>query len=101
MCDQIRELFGVTVPEGLPLGGIVGAATLSDCVTCHPSDWFDGPFGFVMAKPRHLPFVAMDVAMDGALNVFRFTARAAKPARLRSVTPLPRGVNHRSIPNVS
>lgn len=29
-------------------GGFVGAAVISDCVTEHPSEWFCGPYGFVL-----------------------------------------------------
>lgn len=31
------------------LGAIVGAATIVDCVTEHPSLWFNGPYAFVLA----------------------------------------------------
>jgi hypothetical protein len=45
-------------PE-LQRGGIVGEVEIVDCVTSHPSEWFEGPYGFVCdpesAKP--LPFV--------------------------------------------
>ena len=37
-------------------GGIVGEATLLDCVTRHDSEWFTGPFGFVLADAKPLPF---------------------------------------------
>lgn len=44
------------LPAQFDLGGIVGAATLSECVTTHGSDWFTGPYGFVMRDARPLPF---------------------------------------------
>ncbi|TAG33252.1 MAG: hypothetical protein EAZ36_01015, partial [Verrucomicrobia bacterium] len=50
-----------------PRGGIVGVADIVDCVEAHPSPWFFGPFGFVLANARPLPFVPM----HGKLNVFR------------------------------
>lgn len=37
-------------------GGIVGAATITDCVRSHPSPWFFGPQGFVLDKATPLPF---------------------------------------------
>lgn len=51
------------VPElptiaNLECGGIVGEATLTNCVTEHSSLWFEGPFGFVFIDPRPLPFMA-------------------------------------------
>ncbi|KAA5604040.1 ASCH domain-containing protein [Roseospira marina] len=47
--DLIRRL-------DLPLGGIVGAVDVVECVTDHPSPWFFGPIGWVLANPRPLPF---------------------------------------------
>ena len=64
----IRE-SGIVIPEDLPRGAIVGAATLTDvwnanrgkvrrhCSQCHQYDlqykdnspWFEGPYGFEMA----------------------------------------------------
>ena len=39
-------------------GGIVGMADLVNCVTSHDSEWFDGPYGWVLANPRPVPFYA-------------------------------------------
>lgn len=44
------------MPKQFELGGIVGAATLVDCVTSHPSRWFTGPNGLVLRDARPLPF---------------------------------------------
>jgi hypothetical protein len=44
-------------------GAIVGAVTITDCVTHHESPWFHGPHGFVLERP----------------------ARAMKPVRLRGL----------------
>ena len=57
----------VTIPRDLPLGGIVGVATLVDCVTESESPWFKGPYGFELCDARPLPFVAC----PGRLNIFR------------------------------
>jgi hypothetical protein len=57
----VRERFpdvplpGVTSYER---GGIVGRVRLATCVPFHASDWFVGPWGFVLADPEPLPFVA-------------------------------------------
>ena len=64
------SLFGsLSMPglEALELGGVVGEATLLDCVTEHPSPWFTGgaannlpgetSYGFVLANARPLPFM--------------------------------------------
>lgn len=74
--DAAREfvrntsLFGsLSLPgiEALERGGVVGEATLVDCVTEHPSPWFTGwangnalgivSYGFVLANARPLPFM--------------------------------------------
>lgn len=45
---------GVKLPpaEELTLGAIVGMATITDWVTAHPSPWFVGPYGLVLADRR-------------------------------------------------
>lgn len=52
---QLRALL----PQQYDLGGIVGVATITACVQAHPSAWFTGPHGFVMADARPLPFVPL------------------------------------------
>lgn len=47
-------------------GGIVGYAEIVDCVREHPSPWFVGKYGFVLAKARPLPFIPM----NGKLGLF-------------------------------
>jgi len=57
--DRFRFTFPATrLPVGgdLQLGGIIGQAEIVDCVSDHPSPWFTGPFGFVLANPKPLPF---------------------------------------------
>lgn len=41
----------------LPLGGIVGVMEIVDCVTAMDSNWFFGPYGFVIRNARALPFI--------------------------------------------
>lgn len=72
---------GVAFPDKLPVGGIVGEATLVDCVPIEErgwhervsgwarrgvagargdwylnQDWFVGPYGFILRDARPLPF---------------------------------------------
>lgn len=58
---QICELLGITLPplDDLPKGGIVGEATLHDCVTESDSPWFVGEHGFLLRDARPLPFVPL------------------------------------------
>jgi hypothetical protein len=54
--------FSPTVAAAIPSfaslqrGGIIGEAVLLDCVTEHKSEWFCGPYGFVLDEARPLPF---------------------------------------------
>jgi len=45
-----------TPPEEL-FGGIVGLMKISDCVTSMDSEWFFGPYGFVIDEVKPLPFI--------------------------------------------
>lgn len=58
----------LTLPpfDKLPRGGIVGRARVVDIVDSHPSPWFFGTKGLVLADVRPLPFVPM----KGALGFF-------------------------------
>lgn len=49
-----------------PRGGIVGHAVIVDCVSSMDSDWFFGPYGFVLANVRPLPLIPC----TGALGFF-------------------------------
>jgi hypothetical protein len=58
----------------LKFGGIVGQATILDCVTAHQSDWFCGPYGFVLDEQRPSDFIQC----RGALGFFK--VQFSKPA---------------------
>lgn len=47
-------------------GGIIGRATIVDCVRSSRSPWFFGPYGFVLAGVAALPFYQC----RGALGIF-------------------------------
>lgn len=47
-------------------GGIVGQMHIADCVTAHPSEWFNGPYGFVIDGATSFDFVPC----KGALGFF-------------------------------
>lgn len=42
-----------------PAGGIVGMATIADCVTDSKSPWFVGDYGFLLKDAKVLPFVPL------------------------------------------
>lgn len=56
--------------EDLERGGIVGETVILDCVTRHESEWFCGPFGFVLDESNPLPFMPC----LGKLGFFRRAA---------------------------
>ena len=58
--DVLRQ-FDIPLPDihTFDLGGIVGAATIVDCVDQSASPWFSGPYGFLLKNPQPLPFLAL------------------------------------------
>lgn len=65
--------------QHLRVGGIVGVAEVVDCVTDSDSDWFVGPYGFVIRNARPVDFIPC----SGALGFFdwRETERKAQERR--------------------
>lgn len=66
--EFVRSHFpSIPLPKEFDRGGIVGSAKVLDCVSGMDSDWFFGPYGFVMdeqlALPRMIPY-------KGALGFF-------------------------------
>lgn len=49
------------------IGGIVGEAVIVDCVKQHPSEFFFGPYGFVLEQPRAYARV---IPLGGRLGFF-------------------------------
>lgn len=74
--DHVRFLIPIDIHEGvlsqmperreLHTGGIVGIATITDCVMESDSPWFGGRYGYVLQDARPLPFVPM----KGQLGIF-------------------------------
>ena len=64
---------GLALPafDDLPRGSIFGAVTITDCVEEHPSPWFFGRYGFVLADPKPLP---SPIPYKGKLGIFRVPA---------------------------
>lgn len=55
-------------------GGIVGETTIIACVTHHSSEWFCGPYGYVLVDSKPLPFEPM----RGQLGIFDYRKAGAK-----------------------
>lgn len=55
---HLAGMPSVTVPDlnKLDRGGIVGEAEIARCASESDSPWFTGPFGFVLANAKPLPF---------------------------------------------
>lgn len=62
ICDDL----GIQLPDFVDCGGIVGVVDLVDVVYASDDPWFTGPWGYVLANPRPLPFRAM----KGKLDIF-------------------------------
>lgn len=66
--DEDNAPFRLPAFDDMQLGGIVGSATITDCVREHPSRWkILGSWGFVLADQRVRPFVPY----RGQLSIFR------------------------------
>jgi hypothetical protein len=77
VADFEDDDIGITLPpfEQMQRGGIVGAATITDCVQEHPSRWkVLGTWGFVLKDQRACPFVPY----RGQLGIFRVPAETLK-----------------------
>jgi len=74
---EFAEGLGVTIPafDELERGGIVGAATLNDCVTEDDSPWFFGDYGFVLDSAQPLTFIPF----KGQLGFFEIPDELVTP----------------------
>lgn len=63
-----RECLGISLPniDSLEHSGIVGIATITDCVTQSDSPFFFGPKGFVLVDAKPLSFLPL----KGRLSFF-------------------------------
>lgn len=76
--EEYAYMYGIEYPpREQMIGGIVGVATITDCVSKSDSGWFNGPYGFVLADARPLPLVAC----RGALSFFDVPADVAETLR--------------------
>lgn len=65
---EIEAQYRVTIDQDeLQFGGIIGVVDLVSIVRHSNSIWFDGPFGWVLANARRLPFVPC-IGSQGLFN---------------------------------
>lgn len=76
---------GLDWPDVLQTGGVVGVATLTDCVTEDDSEWFDGPVGWILEDARPVPFFQL----TGRLGLFEVPDDIL-PAAVRHLLETPR-----------
>jgi len=96
--EGLEEWMRIPVPRKLDRGGIVGMVEVTDCVSSHPSLWFEGPWGIVCERPLPLPFIPC----PGALGLFkvperlreRVAAEVQQARRRREVVLSGQGVRH-------
>ena len=63
---ELTDLLGITLPTSFETGGIVGVATITDCVEQSESPWFFGEKGFVLTDARPIEVIQM----KGKLSFF-------------------------------
>ncbi|MHC1772100.1 MAG: ASCH domain-containing protein [Flexilinea sp.] len=72
-CQDAKAEDGIIIPADLPLGGIVGAVDLIDCVEncedAYDESWHNpGQWAFVLRNPEVLPFAPV----KGKLNLWNY-----------------------------
>ena len=72
----LRELAAMMAEQGqvlnlldFPTGAIIGRAWLADCVTKHKSEWFEGPYGWVLTRPYSL---RKPIPVKGKLGLWEY-----------------------------
>ena len=70
----LRERAEPNCPTKFVFGGVVGRVQLGDCVDKSRSKWFEGPVGWVVSKPKKLPFTPL----KGRLGLFDPPQRVLK-----------------------
>lgn len=65
--DDCMQWDGYPQTRDEMIGGIVGIATITGCVSKSESRWFNGPWGFTLADAKALPKL---IPMRGALGFF-------------------------------
>lgn len=56
LIDDFGSDFGMPSFDALPKGGLCGIVTITGCVQRSTSPWFEGQHGFVLDRPRAIPF---------------------------------------------
>lgn len=56
LLDDFGTDFGLPAFGDLPSGGLCGIVTITGCVQSSASPWFTGNHGFVLERPRAIPF---------------------------------------------
>ena len=76
---EFAAKLGVTIPhvQELHRGGIVGVATVIDCVQQSRSPWFFGRYGFVLSEQMPLPFTPC----PGQLGIFEVEPEISRSLR--------------------
>lgn len=57
--ESVESAFGIRIDtpfDAFPRGGVIGSIEIYDCVGAWRSNWFTGPYGFLLRDPRELPF---------------------------------------------
>ena len=52
-----KGLWHFTNGETFHKGGIIGMIDITGCTRSDPSEWFEGPCGFLLSNPKAIPFI--------------------------------------------
>ena len=56
MLRRICKALRVACPMTMHYGGIIGSVEIVDCITHSDSEWFTGPYGYVLKNARSIKF---------------------------------------------
>jgi hypothetical protein len=79
------EWSHITPPEAFNFGDIIGRAEIIDCTRDSVSEWFHGPYGFVLDNMEPMPFQPC----RGALGFFVPDFSPVTPRQPREKAPRP------------
>ena len=56
---SLKRTIRFPMIQDFPRGGIVGEVELVDVITESESEWFEGPYGFLLKNPKFIPVVPL------------------------------------------
>ena len=54
---ELLHIASLPQPTEFRSGGLIGTVNIIDCVEDHGSNWFFGPYGFLLEDPKPIDFI--------------------------------------------